>query len=331
MMKLLVILGSTATGKTDLGLMLAGKFNGELVSADSRQIYKGLDIGTGKYLSQKSKVKKQKYCWEVDGIRIWMYDMADPRRQYTVADYVKDADRIISDIAKRGKLPILVGGTGLYLKALLGGLPNLEIPIDKKLRKKLEKLSLNKLQEKLQELSRGRWQSLNESDKQNPRRLIRHIELTTMYGYMNTRKQHIGLARKFNVLKIGLSASREILYKRADERVLARIKQGMIDEAKILSLKRMRDLGLEYGVIADYLEGLPVGRQGKIKKENLTSVLQGKIHGYIRRQLTWFKKDLPAGRQERNVEWFDITTKEFPGNVEKLANAWYYHTDDSKN
>jgi len=306
----LIILGSTSTGKTDLALQLAKKFNGELISCDSRQVYKGLDIGTGKYPSQKSKVKRQKYCWEVDGIRIWMYDVVDASKQYSVADYVKDANKIIKDISNREKLPILVGGTGLYLKAFLEGLSNLEIPVDKKLRKELEILSTVDLQKRLQQISPERWEKMNYSDRQNSRRLIRAIELAGV-------KPSIGKVQSFDALKIGLTAPRNILYKRADERVLTRIKQGMIDEAKSLSLKRMRDLGLEYGILADYL-------QGKIKKENLTSVLQGKIHGYIRHQLTWFKK-------EKNVEWFDITTKEFPVNVEKLANAWYYHTDDSKN
>lgn len=322
--KILVILGPTATGKTDLALNLAKKFSGELVSCDSRQVYRGLDIGTGKLPSQKSKVKRQKYCWEIDGINIWMYDVVDASKQYSVVDYVKDAERAIKEIRGRGKLPIIVGGTGLYLKALLYGLPNLAIPIDKKLRKKLEKLSLNKLQEKLQELSQDRWQSLNESDKQNPRRLIRQIEISFTseeslpFDFVQGERVTIrdGLSFKYDVLKIGLTASRNILYKRSDERVIARIKQGMINEAegmqkRGLSLKRMKSLGLEYGVLADYLDG-------KIKNTNeLIKIMQGKIHGFIRRQLTWFKK-------EKNVYWFDITEKNFPLDVEKTVTKWYY-------
>lgn len=306
MRKLLVILGPTATGKTDLALQLAKKFNGELVSCDSRQVYKGLDIGTGKYPSKKSKIKRQKNCWEINGIKIWMYDVEAPKKQYTVFNYVKDANKVIEEILKRKKLPIVVGGTGLYLKALLYGLQNLAIPIDIKLRKVLEKLSLQKLQNKLQILSPKKWEKMNNSDRQNRRRLIRQIEISFTseeslpFDFAQGERATIrgGLSFKYDVLIIGLTASRDVLYKRADERVLARIKQGMIEETiklhkKGLSFRRMRQLGLEYGVLADYLDG-------KIKDTNeLIKIMQGKIHGYIRRQLTWFAK-------EKDVHWFNI-------------------------
>lgn len=291
MRKLLVILGPTATGKTDLALQLAKKFNGELVSCDSRQVYKGLDIGTGKYPSKKSKIKRQKNCWEIDGVNIWMYDVADPRKQYTVFNYVQDANKVIDEIQKRKKLPIIVGGSGLYLKAILEGLTNLSIPVNKRLRNSLSKLSLKQLQNKLQKILPKKWQDLNQSDRQNPRRLIRAIELVGL-------KPNFAKALSFDALKIGLTAPRDVLYKRADERVLARIKQGMIEETiklhkKGLSFRRMRQLGLEYGVLADYLDG-------KIKDTNeLIKIMQGKIHGYIRRQLTWFAK-------EKDVHWFNI-------------------------
>lgn len=314
--KLLVILGPTATGKTDLALSLAKKFNGELISCDSRQVYRDLEIGTGKLpsKSKKLKVKRQKYCWEINGIKVWLYDVVDPKNQYTVADYVKDGERVIGEIRGRGKLPIIVGGTGLYLKALLEGLPNLAIPVDKKLRKELEYLSIDDLQKKLQQNQPERWEKMNNSDRQNRRRLIRAIELAGA-------TLSIGKVQSFDALKIGLTAPRDILYKKADERVLARIKQGMVDEAKNLyqkglSLKRMRSLGLEYGVLADYLDG-------KIK-DRLVTILQGKIHGFLRRQLTWFKK-------EKDVNWFDITDSEFPSNVENLVAKWYDRAYATKN
>lgn len=314
MRRLLVILGFTSTGKTDLALWLAKKFDGELVSCDSRQVYKGLDIGTGKYPSQKSKIKRQKYCWEIDGVKIWMYDVADPKKQYSVYNYVKDAKKKIDEILKRKKLPIVVGGSGLYLKALLEGLPNLAIPLDLKLRRELEKLSLKQLQKRLQKISFDKWGKMNRSDRQNPRRLIRAIELGG--AKLNFRK-----VQSFDALKIGLTAPRDILYKKADERVLARIKQGMIDEAKNLykkglSLERMRSLGLEYRVLADYLEG-------KIK-DDLVTVLQNKIHGFLRRQLTWFKR-------EKDILWFDITNSKFPANVENLVARWYDRAYVTKN
>lgn len=326
MNKVLVIIGPTAMGKTDLALILAKKFNGELVSCDSRQVYTGLDIGTGKMPGidvshQSSAIRLQKGYWEINGlpagrqgVKIWMYDVVNPKVQYNVADYVKDAQKAVEDITKRGKLPILVGGTGLYLKALLEGLPNLSIPVDEELRKELTFLTKEQLQDKLQNLDKKRWENLNQSDKQNPRRLIRAIELilSTKNTRLTINDQRL---TNFNTLKIGLTASRERLYQRVDQSVLRRLENGMLKEAEKLNkqgltLKRMRQLGLEYGVLADYLEG-------KIKdKQELIKILQGKIHGFVRRQLTWFKR-------EKDVNWIDITIKNYLVGMERLVRKWY--------
>lgn len=323
MKKILVILGPTSTGKTDLTLSLAKRFHGELVACDSRQVYRGLDIGTGKLPSRKWEVgggrwKRGKGFWEIDGVKVWMYDVVDPKRQYTVFDYVKEANKIIDGILKRGKLPIIVGGTGLYLKALLEGLSNLTIPLDLKLRKKLEKLSLDELQKMLQQVSPKRWGKMNDSDKQNPRRLIRAIEMANSHRLTTpdlemTKEESIGYRN--DALKIGLTAPREILYQRIDERVVSRINQGMIDEAKKLhesglSFKRMRQLGLEYGVLASFLQGAVKTRNEFIK------IMQGKIHGFARRQITWFKR-------EKEVFWLDISNKNYAHKVENLVAKWY--------
>lgn len=324
MRKLLIILGPTATGKTDLALYLAKKFNGEIVSCDSRQVYVGLDVGTGKmpngqWIIDNGQLKKGQGSWEMNRVKIWMYDVVGFKKQYSVYDYVKGANLVIGEISKRGKLPIIVGGTGLYLKALLEGLPNLAIPVDQRLRRQLLKLSKEELQQKLQKFSFKRWQGMNESDRENPRRLVRAIELAISDHEIDPSL----VARDDNVLKIGLTAKRDVLYKRVDERVVSRINQGMIEEAKALhaeslALKRMRQLGLEYGVLADYLED-------KIQSADIfIKTLQQKIHGYLRRQLTWFKK-------EKEVFWFDITNKKYPGNVEKRVSKWYYQADDTKN
>ncbi len=321
MKKILVILGPTSTGKTDLALRLAKKFNGELISCDSRQVYIGLDIGTGKLPSGRWKIedgrcKKGKGWWEINKVKIWMYDVISFKKQYTVADYVKDARVVIEDIQARLKVPIIVGGSGLYLRVLLSGLASLSIPYDEKLRKELERLTVDELQNRLKKVSMNRWRIMNNSDQQNPRRLIRAIEIKILKArkIINLRQIQGKLPRS-DILKIGLTAPRQLLYQKSDERVISRMKQGMVNETRFLrnkglSLKRMKQLGLEYGILADFLEG-------KIKQEEeLIHVLQSKIHGFIRRQLTWFKK-------EEEVRWFDVSKKDYQEQVENLVVGWY--------
>lgn len=315
--RLLVILGSTSTGKTDLALKLAKKFNGELAACDSRQVYKGLDIGAGKFPGDKVMVKKGRGFWKMGGVKVWMYDVVSPKKQYTVYDYVKEAVKIINQILKRGKLPIIVGGTGLYLRAFVDGLPNLAIPLDKNLRRELSNLTIKQLQQRLKKQDKGKWKGLNESDRQNPRRLIRAIEIAL--GKPQRRGLSKNLLKNFNILKIGLTAPRDILYKRIDERVVNRLDQGMIEESEKLhnrglSFERMKQLGLEYGILADYL-------QVKISEIELEKVLQGKIHGYARRQITWFKK-------EKDVFWFDITQSDWCEQLENKVSSWYYLEND---
>ncbi len=319
--KLLVILGPTATGKTKLGLKLAKKFNGEIVSCDSRQVYTGLNIGTGKLPNgvQISNIRKGSGWWEIDGIKIWMYDVVDPWKQYTVADYVKDANRVIREIKERGKLPIIVGGTGLYLKAILYGLSNLTVPVDEKLRKKLEKLTKEDLQKKLKETSSNKWEKLNNSDRENPRRLIRAIELSII---PKKRLKNYDSTNKKEILKIGLMAPKDILFRKTDEGVISRINKGIIEETKKmhkkgLSFERMKQLGLEYGVLADFIKGQIKDIHGD---RGLIKIMQNKIHGFVRRQLTWFKK-------EKGVNWFNITVPGFEGKLEKLISDWYNQPD----
>lgn len=322
MKKLLVILGPTSTGKTDVALALAKKFNGELVSCDSRQVYKDLDIGTGKMPGKEVSVKKHKGYWVLDtvgeapadAVKIWMYDVVDFKKQYTVFHYISDAKKVIDDIESRGKLPIIVGGTGLYLKAFLEGMSNLSVPIDKNLRQILKKLTVKELQDKLKNLSSLKWESLNNSDKHNSRRLIRAIELVAISS-SNIRKTPQGLVKNHEILKIGLNSSKEKLYAKVDQRVVSRIKLGMIEEAEILhekglTVKRMRQLGLEYGLLADYLEK-------KITIEGLIAKMQSKIHQFVKRQQTWYKKDT-------QIEWFEISNNDYLKKLEKRVYRWYY-------
>lgn len=320
MKKVLAIIGPTATGKTDLALRLSRKYNGEIVSCDSRQVYKGLDIGTGKEPGKSIKykvsgIKKKEGYWEINGVKIWMYDVADSKKQYTVKDYVDQAIRVIEDITKRGKLPIIVGGTGFYLKALLDGVPNLDIPLDSKLRGELEKLTLEELQKKMQSLSPVGFDNLNYSDKNNKRRLLRSIEVLLMYPHKI--KSHISSLRSknCNILQIGLIAPREVLKKRIFSRLISRVDQGLIEEAEKLhrnglSLERMKQLGLEYGMLARLLDN-------EICKEQFVNELSVKISQYAKRQITWFQRD-------KNIEWFDITSPNVFHKIEKVVDFWYY-------
>ncbi len=315
MKKVLVILGPTATGKTDVALSLAKKYKGELVACDSRQVYKYLDIGTGKMPGQDLKFKKYNSQWEIDGINVWMYDVADPKSQYTVKDYIDQATVVVEDILNRGKLPIIVGGTGLYLKGLLYGFPNLSVPIDENLRGELEKLSLKKLQEKLISLSPTRFEKLTEPDKKNPRRLLRSIELICMNPYKDTNKKLDVQIKNWDVLKIGLTSPRDVLKKRVFSRLVSRIDQGLIKEAEQLNqtgltVQRMKELGLEYGMLAKFITK-------EVTYDQLIDQLSVKIFQYAKRQMTWFKK-------EPGVCWFDITEKNWGNQVEKTVDSWYY-------
>ena len=314
MKKLLVLLGSTSSGKTDAAIYLAKKFNGELISADSRQVYKNLDIGTGKLPSINSKVSVEKGegYWVLDGVKVWLYDLLYPDKRYDVSQFVTEARDKIEEVNFNNKLPIIVGGTGFYIRSLIDGFSNSLIPLDQNLRKTLEKLSLIELQTKLQNISSKAWNQLNNSDKNNPRRLVRKIELLTLKPKLS-KKGFPGLT-DFEILKIGLFAKREKLNQRIDKRVDSRIEQGLIEEGKRLyieglSLGRMRELGLEYGVLADFLEN-------KLDEKQFSKKLKIKIRQFTKRQMTYFKK-------EKDVIWIDVAKHNFMENLEKRVVGWY--------
>jgi len=319
MEKLLVICGPTATGKTSLSIRLAKKFNGEIISADSRQVYKGMDIGTGKDLPVGAKIK---YPWfgkygyyEVQGIKIWGYDLADPRHEYSVAKYVKFADRIIADIVKRGKTPILTGGTGLYIRAITDPIPTVHIPRDNGLRKNLEDRSASELFEILATMDPIRAGEMNASDKKNPRRLARAIEVATWRIDNTGNEQKIEKKkRNFDVLTVGLNAPMKILEERIKFRVAERVEKGIVTEVKKLlksqvtwDTQAMSSMG--YGEWRDYIEG-------GIGEEHIIREWQREEIKYAGRQMTWFKKD-------KRIKWFDITDKSFAGKVEKLIKKWH--------
>ncbi|MEK7117944.1 MAG: tRNA (adenosine(37)-N6)-dimethylallyltransferase MiaA [Patescibacteria group bacterium] len=290
--KIIVILGPTASGKSDLASALAKKFNGEVISADSRQVYRGLDIGVGKITKKEMK-----------GVPHHLLDVANPRKQFTVADYKTLTNLAIAQIVKVDKMPIICGGTGFYISALLDEINIPEVKPNETLRKQLAKKSASELFEILKKLDPIRAQNI---DKNNPRRLVRAIEIAKALGKVPKIESRI---MNYEVCKIGIQIPKEELRKRINKRLESRIKKGMIGEArklhrKGLSYKRMRELGLEYRRLADFL-------QNKINKIELTTLLQNEIWQYAKRQMTWFKRD-------KSIKWFGPNIKKITKEVEKF-------------
>lgn len=301
--KLLIICGPTATGKTKLASHLAKEFCGELVSADSRQVYRGMDIGTGKDAG------------ETGGVPIWMIDVVRPDEEFSISHYSRQARAIIRDIRSRRNLPIVVGGTGLYIKSLIGAIETINIPPDPVLRKKLEKLSVANQQRLLQSLGKELFEGMNESDRANPRRLIRKIEIA---GYTKHADVSHGPASE-NTLTIGLTAPLSHLYQLVDARVIARVKQGspaevqrLLDEGYTWELPAMSAMG--YREWRGFIDAAP-DQQSRML-ETVVGQWQHHEHAYVRRQMTWFRK-MPQ------VTWFDIREPDMTVQVTRKVAKWY--------
>ena len=296
--KLIVLLGPTSSGKTSLSISLAKKYNGEVISADSRQVYTGLNLGTG-------KVTKK----EMEGIPHHLLDVANPKKQFSISEFKTLAEKAIEDIFARGNTPIICGGTGFYIDTLVNGIVLPEVPPNKKLRDKLTKLSAQELFKQLKKLDPVRAQNI---EKENPVRLIRAIEIATALGKVPTLEKK---AVPYQTLKIGLDMPDETLKARINERLKTRLKAGMLREAtnlhaKGLSWLRMRELGLEYRAMANLLTG-------KIEKEEFETQLAFDIWHYAKRQRVWFKRD-------QTINWFDPLVKKnlktIDGLVKKFLN-----------
>lgn len=286
--KLLVILGPTASGKSDLAIEIAKKFNGEIISADSRQVYKGMDLGTGKV--ERDKNFKEFYS---EGVRHYLLDIVEPQQYFSVYQYQKLALKAINEILKKKKLPILCGGTGLYISAVIENWKFLKIKPNFELRKKLEKLSLEELFEKLKKIDPQRATTI---DPKNKRRIIRALEIALTKGKVPPLEKK---PLKMNILILGIQKEKEELKKLIKTRLEKRINLGMIEEVKNLkekgvSSQRLEEFGLEYRWVNRYLEG-------KITLEEMKKRLYNEIVKYAKRQMTWFKK-------MKNIYW--IKTKE---------------------
>jgi tRNA dimethylallyltransferase len=277
--KIVVILGPTATGKSDLAVELAKRWHGEVISADSRQVYRGLDIGSG-------KISKR----EMKSIPHHLLDVCDPKKAYNADQFKRDGQKTIADIVSRGKLPIICGGTGFYIDALVWDESFPAVKPDQKLRKALAQKTTEALMKMVTKLDPRRAKSL---DPYNKVRIIRAIEVAKALGKVPPVKRK----KKYETLFIGLTTDRETLRKRIHDRLLKRIDAGMVEEVKKLrkhgvTWKRLHALGLEYRHVALYL-------QKKLSKEEMLDKLEWDIFHYSKRQMAWFKRN-------KYIKWLSL-------------------------
>jgi tRNA dimethylallyltransferase len=277
--KMLIIVGPTASGKSALAVKLARTFNGEIISADSRQVYKGLDIGAGRITRREMK-----------GVPHHLLDEVSPHRIFTAHDFIARASKTVTDISSRGKLPIIAGGTGFYIDALAGRISLPNVPMNTELRKRLEKMTAERLFYLLRRSDTRRAKSI---DKNNPRRLVRALEIVNALGHV---PDISGLRNHyFDTLWIGIERSKQEIEKLIHARMISRMKSGMIKEAITLhkhglSYKKMESFGLEYRALALFL-------QKKITRKELEERVVCDSFKYAKRQMTYWNRN-------REIKWF---------------------------
>lgn len=292
--RIITIVGPTATGKTRRAVEVAGAFNGEIISGDSRQVYRGMDLGTGKDLE------------EYGNIPYHLIDICDAGEKYNLHRYIKDCRKAIEDITRRGKIPIICGGTGMYIETVLSGVILPDVPENKGLRERLEDFSLPELSDILK-----RYKTLhNVTDIDTKKRAIRAIEIEEYYlNHPEEAQESIRkVAKPLDALIIGIDIPREERRKRISDRLIKRLDQGMVDEVKGLLNRGVSPYDLiYYGLEYKYLTLFAIGR---ISYEEMYKSLEIAIHQFAKRQMTWFR-----GMERRGfkIHWlpFDIPTQDF--------------------
>lgn len=291
MQKVLIIVGPTASGKSALAVHLARRFHGEVISADSRQVYRGLDIGTG-------KISKR----EMKGVPHHLLDVASPKRVFTAGDFVRLARKEIDMIYHINRLPIIVGGTGFYIDALVGRVALPEVAPNAALRKRLRGKSASQLFLMLKRADPSRATSMNTpSERNNKVRLIRALEIAAAFDSI---PMNDIVSRSYDALWLGIAPSIHALEGRISKRLAERLKRGMVGEAKKLhaaglSYRRMEELGLEYRSLARHL-------QGRISKDEMIAEISRDIRRYAKKQLAYWKRN-------KHIKWFKA------GETEKAA------------
>ncbi len=286
--KVIVIVGPTASGKTSLSIELAKKINGEIVSCDSMQIYKDMNIGSAKPTVE-----------EMQGIKHYMIDIVSPNERFSVADYKRQAQKAIDEILAKGKIPIVIGGTGLYVDSLIYGIEFKEIEFDEKYRKELEDIAtsdngLDKLYEEAVKIDEEAMKKISKNDK---KRILRVLEIYHSTGKTKTqqeiesRKEEV----KYDFYVFAIDMDREKLYDRINKRVDIMIESGLIEEVQNL-LKKYSEFptamqGLGYKEVVEYLEK-------KLTKEQMIEKIKQETRRYAKRQLTWFRKN-------KSIIWLD--------------------------
>ncbi|PKL72680.1 tRNA (adenosine(37)-N6)-dimethylallyltransferase MiaA [Candidatus Kuenenbacteria bacterium HGW-Kuenenbacteria-1] len=295
--QLIVILGPTASGKSELALKLAKKFNGEIVSADSRQIYKKMNIGTNKIKNKKlslNEVKELKVkslnnkVQIINNIPHYMIDIINPNKEFSLAKYKKMTIKIIKNIQKQGKIPFLVGGTGLYISSIINNFQIPKVPPNTKLREKIEneikKYGIEKVYQKLLKLDPETEKFVQ---KNNARRIIRALEVCLSKGKLFSQQRQKNKPL-FRVLQLGIKTNRKKLLEKINQRVDQMIKDGLIKEVTELAKKYNWNLqsmsGIGYKQMGMYL-------RNEINLDETIELIKRDTRRYARRQMTWFKKD----------------------------------------
>ncbi len=288
--RVVCVVGPTSAGKTDLGLALAKSFDGEVINADSRQIFKGFDIGTGKPSGKRGKYEGQR-AFMVQEVPHYLMDFLEPEKMFTVTEWRDKAMKAIRGISKRKHIPLIVGGTGLYIKSLVDNYSFPQIPPQPALRAAYEKKPLSELVDLLLKLDSDASQAV---DLKNPRRVIRALEVATFSGKPFTKQKKIGKPL-VEALQVGIKRSREELYARIDKSIDNMLQEGWVEE-----IRKAQDKGIAESAPAmtsiGYRELLKYIK-GEESFEKAVELTKRSVHRYAKRQETWFKRD-------KRILWF---------------------------